>query len=202
MLHALPSFGSDLPHGLAVGEPRLNRLDQVAQFFSEHPKEKYDALLVDRFMPQSAEVHGIAKKALLDSAYSNNVGIVKLLLAARNTDLKSPEGKRLVVSAARSAGVTRFLLEKGADVNSRDPETGETPLMAAVGSLDSFKLLLARGADVNATDNSGRSALWAATVTETNTGFITLLGEHGANVNAQDSSGRTALMEVSDMCRD
>jgi len=63
-------------------------------------------------------------------------------------------------------------------------------------------LLLARGADVNATDNSGRSALWAATVKETNTGFITLLGEHGANVNAQDSSGRTALMDASDMCRD
>jgi ankyrin repeat protein len=148
--------------------------------------------------------HGasVSKKALLDSAHSNDVGIVKLLLAARNTDLKSPEGRRLVVSAARSACITRFLLEKGADVNSRDPETGETPLMAAVGSLDSFKLLLAKGADVNATDNSGRSALWAATVTETNTGFITLLGEHGANVNAQDSSGQTALMNASEMCRE
>jgi ankyrin repeat protein len=66
----------------------------------------------------------------------------------------------------------------------------------------SRELLLARGADVNAKDNSGRSALWAVTVMETNTGFITLLGEHGANVNAQGSSGQTALMKASDMCRD
>jgi ankyrin repeat protein len=148
--------------------------------------------------------HGatVSKRALLASAFTDNVGIVKLLLAARNPDLKSPEGRRLLVTAARSVDITRFLLEKGADVNSRDPETGETPLMAAVGSLDSFKLLLARGADVNATDNSGRSALSAATVMETNTVFITLLGEHGANVNAQDSSGQTALMNASEMCRD
>jgi ankyrin repeat protein len=148
--------------------------------------------------------HGatVSKQALLASAFTDNVGIVKLLLAARNPDLKSPEGRRLLVTAARSSDITRFLLENGADVNSRDPETGETPLMAAVGTVDSFKLLLARGADVNATDNSGRSALWAATVMETNTGFITLLAEHGANVNAQDFSGRTALMNASDMCRD
>src|SRR6266576_3516101 len=39
-------------------------------------------------------------------------------------------------------------------------------------------------------------------VMETNTGFITLLGEHGANINAQDSSGLTALMNASDKCRD
>jgi hypothetical protein len=50
--HALPSFGSYLPQGLAVREPRLNRFDQVAEFFGEHPKEKYDALLVDGFMAQ------------------------------------------------------------------------------------------------------------------------------------------------------
>src|ERR1700732_4587356 len=54
--HALPSFGSYLPHGLAVGKLRLNRLDHVAEFLGEHAKKKYDALLVDRFMPQPAEV--------------------------------------------------------------------------------------------------------------------------------------------------
>src|SRR5207302_6506424 len=125
-------------------------------------------------------------------------------LAARKPDLKSPEGRRLLVTAARSADITRFLLGKGADVNSRDPDTGETPLLTAVsnGSLTDVKFLLSRGGDVDATDNSGRSALWAATVMETNTGFIALLGEHGANINAQDSSGQTALMNASDMCRD
>ncbi len=58
--HALPSFGSYLPHGLAVGKSSLNRLDHVAEFFGEHPKEKYDALLVDWFLAQPAEAGGIA----------------------------------------------------------------------------------------------------------------------------------------------
>jgi ankyrin repeat protein len=143
-----------------------------------------------------------SKKALLASAYSDNVEIVKLVLAARKTDMKSPEARRLVVSSARSAEITRFLVTKGADVNSRDPESGETPLIAAVGrSLDNVRFLLSKGADPNATDNSGRSALWSAVVNETNSGFISLLAELGANVNAQDSSGRTALMYASDMCR-
>src|SRR5260370_32132672 len=58
--YALPSFGSYLPHGLAVREPRLNRLDHVAEFCGEHPEQKYHTLLVDRFLPQPAEVGGIA----------------------------------------------------------------------------------------------------------------------------------------------
>jgi hypothetical protein len=68
-MHTLPSFGSYLPHGLAVGKPRLNRLDHVAEFFGEHPKEKYDTLLVDRFMPQPAEVGGIAIGSAISSRH-------------------------------------------------------------------------------------------------------------------------------------
>jgi ankyrin repeat protein len=149
--------------------------------------------------------HGatVSKSALLDSAFPDNADIVKLLLAARNTDMKSSEAKRLFVRSARSADITSLLLRKGADVNSRDPDTGETPLMAAVshGSLDSVELLLAKHADANLADNSGRTALWLATQ-QTNSGFITRLAEHGVNVNAQDSSGRTALMHASDLCWD
>src|SRR5260370_41337095 len=58
--HQLPRFGSYRAHGLTVGEPRLNRLDHVAEFFGEHAKEKYDALLVDRLVAQRAEAGGIA----------------------------------------------------------------------------------------------------------------------------------------------
>lgn len=147
--------------------------------------------------------HGatVSKKALLGSAYSGNVDIFRILLHVRKTDLKSPEGRRLIVIAGRSPDLIRFLVTKGADVNSRDPETAEAPLHEAIGSFDSVKYLLSRGADPNATDNSSRSAIWRAAVSETNSGFITLLAEHGANVNAQDSSGRTALMDASDMCR-
>jgi ankyrin len=55
-------------------------------------------------------------------------------------------------------------------VNRRDPQTGRTPLHAAVGSgphdsrTEIVSLLLAAGADVNATTNDGASALDMARV--------------------------------------
>ena len=59
-VHALPSLGADLALGLAVWESRLNRFDDVAEFFGNQPKEKHDALFVDRFMAQATEVDGVA----------------------------------------------------------------------------------------------------------------------------------------------
>ena len=59
-VHALPSFGTDLALGLAVGESLLNGFDQEAQVFREHAKQQHHALFVDRFMAQRVEVCGIA----------------------------------------------------------------------------------------------------------------------------------------------
>ena len=70
-MHTLPSSGSYLPHGLAVGKPCLNRLDHVAEFLGEHPKKKYDALLVDGFMPQPAEAGGIAIGSATRAVFSS-----------------------------------------------------------------------------------------------------------------------------------
>ena len=58
--HALPSSRTDLPLRFAVGESRLNRFDHVAQFFCHHAKQEHDALFVDRFTTQAAEVEGVA----------------------------------------------------------------------------------------------------------------------------------------------
>jgi len=63
-LHALPSFRTDLALCLTVREPSLHSFDHVAQLLGEHPKQEYHALLVDQFMPQPAEVQGVA----IDSA--------------------------------------------------------------------------------------------------------------------------------------
>jgi ankyrin repeat protein len=70
--------------------------------------------------------------------------------------------------AAAAAGrpeVVEHLLAAGADVDRRDPDTGRTPLHAAVATAPDgavpavVRLLLAAGADVNATTNDGASAL-------------------------------------------
>jgi formate dehydrogenase assembly factor FdhD len=44
-MHALPTLGSNLALGLAIGESGLNRFDDVAQFFGDDSKKKDDALL-------------------------------------------------------------------------------------------------------------------------------------------------------------
>jgi ankyrin repeat protein len=70
--------------------------------------------------------------------------------------------------AAASHGyveVVRMLLAAGADVDRRDPDTGRTPLHAAVAAGPGgdapgvVRVLLAAGAEVNATTNDGASAL-------------------------------------------
>ena len=76
------------------------------------------------------------------------------------------DGGALHAAAARSrAGMVRLLLEAGADVDRREPDTGRTPLHAAVSGTSSgdapevVRVLLAAGADVDATTNDGASAL-------------------------------------------
>ncbi len=59
-VHALPSSGRNSPQGLAVGKSLLHRFNHVAQIFRQHSKQQHDALLVDRFMAQRAEVDRVA----------------------------------------------------------------------------------------------------------------------------------------------
>ena len=56
-------------------------------------------------------------------------------------------------AASGSAETVTILLDRGADVNVREPVWGQTPLMfaAAAGRTAAVKVLLARGADVRAT---------------------------------------------------
>lgn len=143
----------------------------------------------------------VSEEAVLFSPLARDPALLELLLSATHVDMKSPLAMRLLTRAARNSASTRLLLEKGADVNTPDPNSGETPLMAAIfaGSLDSAVLLVSKGADVNATDKSGRTPLWFA-ATQSNSGFITLLTQHGAKINAQGPAGQTPLIQASLFC--
>lgn len=85
------------------------------------------------------------------------------LLLDRGAD---PDGGALLTAA--SAGrpdLVRLLLDAGADADRRDPDSGRTPLHAAVDAGPAgdtpavVRLLLAAGADVDATTADGATAL-------------------------------------------
>jgi ankyrin repeat protein len=71
-----------------------------------------------------------------------------------------------LVAAARSGdtGKIEQLVSKGADVNAPEPESGDTPILAAVdkSQVEAISLLLKHQADLNIQDKNGNSPLYFA----------------------------------------
>ncbi len=86
------------------------------------------------------------------------------------------------------------LLKQGADPNTRDPESGDTPLhRAASGSRSSdLPALLEAGACVDATNRWGQTALMVA-AENGYSGHVGLLLKAGADVRRLDHMGSSAL---------
>jgi hypothetical protein len=87
------------------------------------------------------------------------------------------------------------LIQRGANVNAGDPDTGETPLMWATEGGNPAKVsgLLTRHANVNAADTLGETALMKA-VSEGRADLVQTLIAAGASINAKAKDGTTALM--------
>jgi ankyrin repeat protein len=145
-------------------------------------------------------------------AYYGDVSAMKLLLAKGET-LRSL-GEDMGLNAAAFHGhwrLCQFLVESGANVNSREADTGETALHAALSSHRAaqhlvVKVLLDAGADPNiATNSSAESGAFmrdARTRGETplhraaafaNEDTIQLLLDAGAKIDAKDANGDSPL---------
>ncbi|CAG1999053.1 unnamed protein product [Fusarium graminearum] len=90
----------------------------------------------------------------------------------------------------RKADITvKLLLERGADIEAKDSEYGQTPLLWAAknGNEAVVNLLLEKGADIEAKDSEYDQTLllWAAT--NGNEAIVKLLVEKGADIEAKDS---------------
>jgi uncharacterized protein len=145
-------------------------------------------------------------------AYYGDVSAIKFLLA-NGASLPSLRDN-LGLDAAAFHGHWRlceFLLEKGADVNRPLPDTGETPLHAAMSSTRPAqnwvaRVLLAKGADPNRTSKPsvetgafmrdartrGETPLHRAAAFATED-TIQLLIDAGARIDAKDINGDSPL---------
>jgi ankyrin repeat protein len=71
-------------------------------------------------------------------------------------------GRLSIASGWGGKAVVKLLLEKGAELESKD-DSGQTPLSWAVsgwGGKAVVKLLLENGANLESKDNSGHTPLW------------------------------------------
>jgi ankyrin repeat protein len=101
---------------------------------------------------------------------------------------------------------TRQMLDRGSNIETRDENTGMTPLMCAAMALPgpnnpgqvvvdhagTVALLLDRGANIHARDMVGKTALHHA-AENGHDEIVKILIDRGADVNTKDAAGRTPL---------
>lgn len=130
--------------------------------------------------------------------YKLSKDTLELLLAkGADMNLKDKNGRTPLLLAAESADgeIVTLLLDKGADVNAKDDESGFTALHYAArsGKKDAAEVLIARGADINTKDNQGHTPLYVAVNHDYR--VAELLIDKGANSSIRTESGQT-LMEL------
>jgi hypothetical protein len=143
-----------------LSEPSMERVLLAARKNSaEILREESDADLRRHFGPG-------AVTPLMASAGAGATTVVEYLVAERQVPIedRSSDGKAALHFACMNGhlGVTKVLLQAGADPNGRDA-LGMTPLMYAVAanspeSLELVEALLAHRADPNLTDHAGKRA--------------------------------------------
>ena len=110
------------------------------------------------------------------------------------------EKKRIaeMIAAARSGDTEKIkqLLSKGADINAPEPESGDTPLLAAIDKHQwaAAEHLLKQGPDLSLEDKNGNSPLYLAVSRgDSALAMVNLLLKAGAPVNLLSPAGYTPL---------
>ena len=109
-------------------------------------------------------------------------------------NIKISNDDLLDAAAEGNIEIVRFILRKGADINTKN-NIGGTALMLAAenGNTEIVNLLLDKGADINSKDKDGWGALIFA-AQNGHTEIITLLLDKGVDINLKTNIGTTTLM--------
>ncbi|KAK2714216.1 hypothetical protein QYM36_008698 [Artemia franciscana] len=144
--------------------------------------------------------------ALHCAARKGNLDICKLLVSKGATvDVLDSDNRTALYDAVIKVSiyakkdkirVIEYLLEKGADPNSKDHKCNTVlHIAASIGNLDVCKLLVSKGATVDALNSYNRTALFYA-ASKCNLDICKLLVSKGATVDALDSYNMRAPLKA------
>ncbi len=130
------------------------------------------------------EIFGILSKGDVDQVRGHLRRWRSICINAKDSKGYSPLHR---TCAAGNDAMVELLIERGAVLNERTPETGRTPLIIAIAARHRYtaELLLNYNAEVFHKDKDGRTALHYAAEAE-DTGLVKLLLEHGADATVKD----------------
>ncbi|HKZ02095.1 MAG TPA: ankyrin repeat domain-containing protein [Pyrinomonadaceae bacterium] len=117
--------------------------------------------------------------------FGHRQNVELLLNAGADVNAASREAMKVTplhsAAAAKDVGIAGILIEHGANVNAKQPESGFTPLheAAANGDMEFASLLVNRGAEVNAEMNDGKTPL-AFALERNQSAMAAFLQKHGA----------------------
>jgi ankyrin repeat protein len=172
-------------------------LEYASKEWEVHAVSSYPALL-DSFEIDLQKAPTLRDAWLLRTAQEGQEEVLKRLLGGGADPASQDRMGRTPLSWAAGNGhkaAVKLLLEKGADVESKDTVYGRTPLWWAAENRHEamLKLLLQKGADVESRNRYGQTPLsWAAE--KGHEAVVKLLLEKGADVESKDTGfGRTPL---------
>jgi ankyrin repeat protein len=154
--------------------------------------------LIDKGADPLARNYG-KETSLMRAAQSGDTMTAHLLIGKGVVVNESPWGYTALMYAARYANwpFVFSLLDNGADPNTADTISGQSPLLwaAEFNNVHAVKMLLKRTKNVNTSDNQkGMSTLmWAVYNEHDNPEIIQALLDKGAMINVKAKDGSTAL---------
>jgi hypothetical protein len=131
--------------------------------------------------------------------------VAEALRAGASPNARDEYGDTLLLQAIQNnrPSIVKFLLKRGADVNLTDLKAGDTPLIRAVSTHDTWateikplthlvKILLAHRADPNRANRQGERPLTLAAA-DGQGDIVSVLLKSGANFRLRNKQGFTAL---------
>jgi len=148
---------------------------------------------------QVASATATTAVTLSPAALKVQTAYVKYLLdKGANPNVKGTHDTPALHMAIRlgSTGIMQLLIERGAPIDSKNPNDSRTPLMTAIGwsNSEAVGYLVSHGAKVNDRNRAGETALMLAVKRwYLDEDIIRLLVKHGASLNAKNYAGESVL---------